>query len=354
MRERQIGFIGVGLMGHGMAKNIVEKGWPLTVLAHRKREAIDDLKSRGAREAATPRAVADESDVVVLCVTGSPQVEAIVQGRTDSPQRESLCSSSTARPRSRPRRDASPRPSRRSGVTLIDAPLSRTPKDAWEGTLDVMVGGDTASVARARPILEAFAGRIVETGPVGTGHTMKLLNNFLSMGYAAIYSEALMVGAKAGLSPAVFDAVIRNGRMDCPFYRTFFQYVIERDRNAHRFTLANALKDVSYLAGFAQALGVANPVGARCGIPSRRLRRRATARTTCRCCPTWWRSGTGLRSRRAGGRVAQRSGLVSDPAEPPDHPRSARGRARRAGNSRARSGGENRKPSSAWVAASRD
>ena len=71
-----------------------------------------------------------------------------------------------------------------------------------------------------------------------------------------------MVGAKAGLSPAVFDAVIRNGRMDCPFYRTFFQYVIERDRNAHRFTLANALKDVSYLAGFAGALGVANPVGA--------------------------------------------------------------------------------------------
>jgi len=82
------------------------------------------------------------------------------------------------------------------------------------------------------------------------------------MGYAAIYSEALMVGAKAGLSAEVFDAVIRNGRMDCPFYRTFFQYVIERDRNAHRFTLRNALKDVSYLSGFAQALGVANPIGA--------------------------------------------------------------------------------------------
>ena len=91
---------------------------------------------------------------------------------------------------------------------------------------------------------------------------MKLLNNFLSMGYAAIYSEALMVGAKAGLTPAVFDRVISGGRMDCPFYQTFRKYVIERDRNAHRFTLANALKDVSYLAGFAQALGVANPVGA--------------------------------------------------------------------------------------------
>jgi len=149
-----------------------------------------------------------------------------------------------------------------AGITLIDAPLGRTPKDAWDGTLDVMVGGAPEIVARAQPILEAFAGRVIPTGPVGTGHTMKLLNNFLSMGYAALYSEALMIGAKAGLKPAVFDSVIRGGRMDCPFYQTFFKYVIERDRNAHRFTLVNAFKDVTYLAGFAQALGVANPVGA--------------------------------------------------------------------------------------------
>jgi 3-hydroxyisobutyrate dehydrogenase-like beta-hydroxyacid dehydrogenase len=260
--KERIGFVGVGLMGHGMAKNIVEKGFPLTVVAHSKREAVEDLKSRGAKEAASPRELAEASDVVVLCVTGSPQVDAIVQGPDGlaSAGRPLLVvDCSTSEPASTRRLAAELAP---KGVTLIDAPLSRTPKDAWEGTLDVMVGGEPAAVARARPILEAFAGRIVETGPVGTGHTMKLLNNFLSMGYAAIYSEALMVGAKAGLSPGVFDAVIRNGRMDCPFYRTFFQYVIDRDREAHRFTLANALKDVSYLAGFAQALGVANPVGA--------------------------------------------------------------------------------------------
>ena len=125
-----------------------------------------------------------------------------------------------------------------------------------------MVGGEHEVVERARPILEAFAGRIIPTGPVGTGHTMKLLNNFLSMGYAALYSEALMIGAKAGLSAKVFDSVIRGGRMDCSFYQTFFKYVLERDREAHRFTIANAHKDVTYLAGFAQALGVANPIGA--------------------------------------------------------------------------------------------
>ncbi len=262
MSKERVGFIGLGLMGHGMARNIVEKGWPLTVLAHRKRESVEDLKGRGATEATSPRQLADTCDVVVLCVTGSPQVEAIVQGEDGLAAAGKpllIIDCSTSEPASTTRLAATLAP---KGIELIDAPLSRTPKDAWEGTLDVMVGGGDATVARARPILEAFAGCIVPTGPVGTGHTMKLLNNFVSLGYAAVYAEALMVGAKAGLTAKVFDSVLRNGRMDCPFYQTFFKYVIERDRNAHRFTIANAHKDVTYLAGFAQALGVANPVGA--------------------------------------------------------------------------------------------
>jgi len=261
MKER-IGFVGLGAMGHGMAKNIVEKGFPLTVLAHRRREAAEDLKQRGASEASSPRALAEASDIVVLCVTGSPQVEALIQGGDGFAAAGKpllIVDCSTSDPASTTRLAAELAARR---IALIDAPLSRTPTDAWAGTLDVMVGGDPGAVARARPLLETFAGRIVETGPVGTGHTMKLLNNFISMGYAALYSEALMIGAKAGLSTKVFDSVIRDGRMDCPFYRTFFKYVLERDREAHRFTLANALKDVTYLASFAQALGVANPVGA--------------------------------------------------------------------------------------------
>ena len=267
MVKERIGFVGVGLMGHGMAKNIVDKGWPLTVLGHRKREAIDDLKQRGAKEAESARDLAADSDIVVLCVTGSPEVEAVITGenglaagaaaRSGRPLLVIDCS--TSEPAVTMRLAAA---LASQNIVLVDAPLSRTPKDAWEGTLDVMVGGDEAAVARARPVLDCFAGRIVSTGPVGTGHTMKLLNNFLSMGYAALYAEALMVGAKAGLKPAVFDGVISGGRMDCGFYQTFRRYVIERDPNAHRFTLNNALKDVTYLAGLVQALGVANPVGA--------------------------------------------------------------------------------------------
>ena len=261
MKEK-VGFIGAGLMGYGMAKNIVEKGWPLTVLARRRREAVDDLKSRGAAEAPTPRDVALASDVVVICVTGSPEVEAVINGEDGLAAAGKpllIVDCSTSEPSGTTRLAASLAP---KGITLIDAPLSRTPKDAWEGTLDVMVGGDPEIVARARLVLEAFAGRIVPTGPVGTGHTMKLLNNFVSLGYATLYAEALMIGAKSGLTAQVFDSVIRGGRMDCPFYRTFFTYVLERDRNAHRFTISNAHKDLTYLAGFAQALGAANPIGA--------------------------------------------------------------------------------------------
>lgn len=262
MTKERIGFIGVGLMGHGMAKNIVEKGWPLAVLGHRNRGPVEDLVARGAVEATSPKDLASRSDVVVLCVTGTPQVEAVIagpEGLAASGKPLLLIDCSTSEPAATIRLAADLAP---KGITLIDAPLSRTPADAEAGTLDVMVGGASEIVARARPILDAFAGRVIETGPIGTGHTMKLLNNFVSLGYAALYSEALALGAKAGLTAEVFDSVLRGGRMDCGFYQTFFRYVVERDRNAHKFSLNNALKDMTYLASFANAVGLANPMGA--------------------------------------------------------------------------------------------
>jgi 3-hydroxyisobutyrate dehydrogenase-like beta-hydroxyacid dehydrogenase len=262
MTKEKIGFVGVGLMGHGMASNIVGKGWPLTVLGHRNRQPVEDLKKRGAAEAENARELAAKSDIVFLCVTGSPEVEAIVNGpdglaAAGKPLLIVDCSTSDPSSTIRLAAELSGK-----GITLIDAPLSRTPKDAAAGNLDVMVGGDDKVVARARPVIDCFAGRVVHTGPTGSGHAMKLLNNFVAMGYAAIYSEALAFAGKAGLTPRVFDAVIRDGRMDCPFYRTFFKYVLERDRDAHKFALRNALKDMNYLAAFALATDVANPLQA--------------------------------------------------------------------------------------------
>jgi 3-hydroxyisobutyrate dehydrogenase-like beta-hydroxyacid dehydrogenase len=262
MAETKVGFIGIGLMGHGMAGNILKKGFDLTVLAHRSRERIDDLVSRGAGEVSSARELAERCDIVVLCVTGSPQVEEVVNGPdglASAGRKILICDCSTSNPASTVKlaEELS-----KKGIALVDAPLSRTPKDAEAGTLDVMAAGDDALYERIRPVLETFAGRIVRTGPVGSGHLMKLLNNFVSMGYAAIYSEALALGAKAGVSPKVFDAVIRGGRMDCPFYQTFSQWFIGRDPNAHRFAMSNALKDMTYLSSFASSVDLANPIGA--------------------------------------------------------------------------------------------
>ncbi|MFB9983873.1 NAD(P)-dependent oxidoreductase [Mesorhizobium kowhaii] len=261
MKER-VGFIGLGSMGAGMADNLLRKGWPLTVCVHRSRTAADRLIEAGATEAASPRKLAAACDVVILCVTGSREVEMLVKGpdglaAAGNPLLVIDCS--TSNPSST---TALAVELAALGVMLIDAPLARTPKEAAEGKLDVMVGGPAEAVARARPVLEAFAARVVHTGPTGSGHTMKLLNNFVSMGYSAIYSEALTLGVKAGLTPQVFNSVISGSRMDCGFYQAFFDFVLNRNENAQRFAIVNALKDMTYLASFAQAADVANPIGA--------------------------------------------------------------------------------------------
>ena len=90
---------------------------------------------------------------------------------------------------------------------------------------------------------------------------MKLLNNFLSLGYAALYAEALALSKKVGISPERFDSVIRGGRMDCGFYQTFMRWTLEADPDAHKFSIANAFKDLRYLESMADAAGLINPMG---------------------------------------------------------------------------------------------
>ena len=261
MNER-IGFIGVGLMGHGMAKNIVEKGYPLTVMGHRNRAPVEDLVGRGASEAKSAKDVAAASTIVFICVTGSPEVEAIVRGPNglkDGLKPGSIVvDCSTADPDSTLALAAE---LAAIGATMVDAPLSRTPKEAWEGTLDTMVGATPEIFARLKPVLDTWAGRVIHIGDTADGHRMKLLNNFIAMGYAALYSEALTLAQKVGITPERFDSVIRGGRMDCGFYQTFMRWTLDQDRDAHKFTLRNASKDMRYLESMADAAGLANPMG---------------------------------------------------------------------------------------------
>jgi 3-hydroxyisobutyrate dehydrogenase-like beta-hydroxyacid dehydrogenase len=250
MTTEHIGFAGLGLMGHGMAKNIVEKGYPLTVTAHRNRTPVEDLIARGATEASL-ETLAARSSIIFLTLPGSPQVAEAVAKMIPHLKPGSVivdCSTSDPTVTGRLAADLATR-----GIHFADAPLSRTPKEAWAGTLDCMVGAEPEVFARIQPVIATWAGKIVHIGRVGDGHRMKLLNNFLSLGYAAIYAEALAVASKVGISTATFDSVIRGGRMDCGFYQTFMGYALEGNREAHRFTLSNAYKDLRYLESMANA-----------------------------------------------------------------------------------------------------
>jgi 3-hydroxyisobutyrate dehydrogenase-like beta-hydroxyacid dehydrogenase len=254
----KIGFAGVGLMGHGMAKNIVEKGYPLTIIGRRNREPVDDLVGRGAVEAKSALELAQASDIIFLCLTASTDVAEVVAAMKPGLKKGAVvvdCSTGEPTVTERLAQELA-----EIGVDYADAPLSRTPKEAWAGTLDCMVGANPAVFDRIQPVIATWATKIVHIGSIGDGHRMKLLNNFLSLGYGALYAEALTMAKKVGISTATFDSVIRGGRMDCGFYQTFMGYALEGNREAHRFTLSNAYKDMRYAEAMANASGVATPL----------------------------------------------------------------------------------------------
>lgn len=254
-----VGFIGVGLMGHGMAKNILKQGYALTIMGHRNRAPVDDLVALGASEAATPAEVAAASSIVFLCLPGSPQVEAVVAELQGSLAKGSvIVDCSTSDPVSTLRLGEQ---LAAVGLHLVDAPLGGTPVQAEEGQLSALVGATKAVFDRLKPVIDAWAGTVVHIGGPGDGHKMKLLNNFLSLGYAAMYSEALALGEKVGISAQTFDSAIRGSRMDCGFYQTFMAYMLEGNRESHKFTLTNALKDLRYVESMADAAGLVNPIG---------------------------------------------------------------------------------------------
>lgn len=257
-----IGFVGIGFMGHGMAKNLLEKGYALTFLGRANRVPAEDLKARGGVEVASSKNVAERASIIFMCVTGSADVETIVNGpnglKAGLKAGSVVVDCSTSDPKVTL---AIAHDLEALGVDYADAPLGGTPKEAEAGKLQAMVGAKAAVFARLQPVVGAWAARAVHIGAVGDGHRMKLLNNFLSLGYGALYAEALTLAQKVGIDPARFDSVIRGGRMDCGFYQTFIKYTLEGDRDAHKFSIANAFKDLRYLESMADAAGMINPLG---------------------------------------------------------------------------------------------
>lgn len=252
-----VGFIGVGFMGHGMAKNILQKGYPLWVKGNRNRTPIESLVGMGAKEAATAKEMAQNCDIIHICLSNSPQVEATIRGPDGilAGAREGLIvvDTTTADPVSTMALAAE---MAERGVIMVDAPLGRTPKEAEEGTLDAMVGADDATYAKVLPVIECWATTINHLGAVGSGHKMKLLMNFISMGYAALYSEAVVLGAKVGIHPSKVRDVIGASRLSNGFFDTFMGYTVDRNRDIHKFTIQNAHKDVRYVNNMATDAGM--------------------------------------------------------------------------------------------------
>jgi 3-hydroxyisobutyrate dehydrogenase-like beta-hydroxyacid dehydrogenase len=257
---QRIGFIGIGLMGHGMAKNLLKKGHPLSFLVHRNRQNIADLLELKAKEVKSPLEVSRESDVVILCVTGTPQVEANVYGGLLEGARKGqiVIDCSTAQPDSTDRIRAD---FEQKGARYVDAPLARTPVQAEEGKLNCMVGADAKTFAEVKPVLEKFCENIFHVGGFGAGHRMKLVNNFLAMSHALATSEALAVCAKVGIDLEVFFKLISAGGANSAMFQMIVPKALQGDHTGLLFTLANAKKDIGYYQQMAGNASFAGPLG---------------------------------------------------------------------------------------------
>lgn len=258
----RIGFAGVGLMGHGMARNLLEKGFPVAVLGNRNRAPVEDLKARGAAEEGSPRALAEVSDAVILCLPNSAVVEALVLGEDGILQAARpgfvLVDSTTAEPAS----------TRRIGVALaargahmLDAPLTMTPKEAEAGTLNVLVGGEAAVLERLRPVFDAYARNVFHIGALGSAHALKLINNFMSMTMSAMVAEAATTARAAGVDLGRLREVVSAGAVNSGMFQKIMAYAVDGDASGLQFAMANARKDLGYYAAMAAERGLPSPFG---------------------------------------------------------------------------------------------
>jgi 3-hydroxyisobutyrate dehydrogenase-like beta-hydroxyacid dehydrogenase len=259
--KRNVGLIGVGMMGHGIAHNLVRHGHRLRVLEHPGNQPIDDLKALGVTTVGSPAELAVDTNVVVLCVTGSPQVEAVLEGddgvlKTLAPGTV-VIDCSTAVPSSTARMAA--RVAARGG-RFLDAPMTRTPKEAREGRLNLLVGGDDALFAECRPLLACFAEHITHVGPIGAGHRMKLLHNFVSLGMVSLLAEAAACAERTGVAAEVFVDVLAKGGGGGVALERLRPFLTDRDPSRLRFSIANAHKDLSYYTTMAHESGAAQGI----------------------------------------------------------------------------------------------
>ena len=263
MGKERIGIIGVGLMGHGIALNIAAKGWPLGYLDHPGNQPADDLLAAGAQAFGDVAGLAAASDILLLCVTGTPQVEDVLTGTGNllAALRPGMVvvDCSTAIPESTVALAAQVAA---KGAHFVDAAMTRTPKEAREGRLNLLIGGDPAVVDRITPMLETFSENRFYAGPVSSGHRLKLLHNFVSLGSVTLIAEAAACARAAGIADAVLvDCLKRGGGYGAGLDR-MAPYLLDGAVDQLRFTIANSLKDLTYYNAMADEVGTPHLIAA--------------------------------------------------------------------------------------------
>ncbi|WP_435178547.1 NAD(P)-dependent oxidoreductase [Halorussus sp. AFM4] len=219
MSDKTIGFVGLGIMGLPMAKNLLDAGYP--VVGHnRSDEPVEELVDYGGTDGGSPAGVAEESDVVLLCLPDSPDVERVVLGdenETDPvidglSEGMTLIDHSTISPTVTETMAAD---LEEVGVTMLDAPISGGEQGAIDGTLSIMVGGDEDALDEHRDILEVTGATVTHCGPSGAGQTTKAANQIVVAAQMVGVSEALVFADQAGADlEAVVDA-ISGGAAGC-------------------------------------------------------------------------------------------------------------------------------------------
>ncbi len=254
---KKIGMVGIGMMGHGIATNVLKHGYELALFEHPGNQPLDALKAGGAISFASVTRLAAHSDVVILVLTGSPQVEAVLTGEggvlAGLRPGSVVIDCSTAIPSSSIRMAQAVQT---AGSRFLDSPMTRTPKEAAEGRLNLLVGGDKSLLEECRPLLSCFAENITHVGPVGAGHSMKLLHNYVSLGMVTLLSEAAVCAQRNGVAPEVFVEILAKGGGGGIALERIRPYLLDHDASGLRFSIANARKDLGYyhtMAAEAQA-----------------------------------------------------------------------------------------------------
>lgn len=250
----RIGMVGVGLMGHGIAYNLLTKGHGLTVVAHEGNQPLDELIPLGVQVVSTPEALAQRCDLIFLVVTGAPQVESVLtaqQGLLAGLQAGAIvvdCSTSLP--------DTTLRMAslvQAQGGFFLDAPMTRLAQDARAGRLNLLVGGDSEVLERVRPVLMTFTENLTPVGRLGDGHRMKLLHNFVSVGSMTLIAEAAALARRSGVDMAAFERVLATGGGAGMALKRLSPAMLDGQTDAVPFSLANAHKDLSYYLSMAQS-----------------------------------------------------------------------------------------------------